>query len=50
MWKRIGLILAEAVLIVAAIGLIAAILIPVHVGASPDAANRDALGNPIRGR
>ena len=50
MWKRIVSIGAEVVLIVAAIALIAAMLVPVKVGASPDARNRDALGNPMGGR
>ena len=50
MWKRIVMIVAEVVLIVTAIALIAAMLLPVKVGSSPDARNRDALGNPIIGR
>jgi hypothetical protein len=49
-WKLVGVITAEVLLIALTVAMIAAILLPVHKGTSTDGSDRDAYGAPVRRR
>lgn len=46
--RRTMLIIAEVLLVLLTLAIIAAILVPVFYGTSPDAASRDHFGLPAR--
>jgi hypothetical protein len=50
MWKRIGLIAAEVVLVLLTLAMIAAILLPVFKGTSSDLRSSDPFSAPGRRR
>jgi hypothetical protein len=45
-WRRAARVTINVVLVIVIVGLIAAILLPLYVGVSPDKAGRDEFGFP----
>jgi hypothetical protein len=48
LWKRIGLVAAEVLLVLLTLTMIAAILLPVLKGTSTDARDQELFGAPAR--